>query len=155
MEKGVKNVQVQAALTDEERKAKKEAIIESIFDGCSKALAARGAGVPRRTLYNWLQEDDEFRLSVNAARMAAVNTMEEVAFVCGLKAEENPRYQTSMVFWLKAQAGWKETLSVQMDGDAEGLETRDDILRRIDSLATRLAAKGDHSAPTADGDEPV
>ena len=124
------------------RENKKRAIVESLANGVSRAGACRAASVGRRTFYHWLKGDARFRKQVEDAQGTAIETVESVAFACALKAEHDPRYQTALIFWLKANAGWKETV-VQEHVETDGSEFREAIAGRIRELVTgRNAGNG-------------
>jgi len=95
--------------------------------------------VAPRTFYHWLKGDTRFRKQVEDAQGTAIETAESVAFACALKAEHDPRYQTALIFWLKANAGWKETV-VQEHVETDGSESREAIAGRIRELVARGCA---------------
>lgn len=78
-----------------------------------------------------------------------IGEIENVAYESAKQAKEDPRYQTALIFWLKAQAGWKERQVIEtVDTDAAG-ESRDDIVRRIRGLLAR-DGPGAGAAPAPD-----
>lgn len=50
-----------------------DAIVASVRNGAFATHAAGACGIGRRTLYDWLSQDEEFALRVNEARDAATN----------------------------------------------------------------------------------
>ena len=83
-------------------------------------------------------------------RRAAVGEIENVAFECAKKAKRDPKYQTSMIFWLKANAGWKDRTvieTVQSDGSGE---SREDLIGRVVALATGGGVGGGGGRPAAE-----
>ena len=123
----------------ETRDKQKRAIVKYLEEGISRAGACRAAGVSRRNFYYWLDDDIFFHKRVNDAQKLAVETVECVAFACALKAEKDPRYQTTLIFWLKANAGWKETV-VKEQVETDGSESREKLLGRIRELVARSDA---------------
>lgn len=120
-----------------EKAAKQEAIIKSLEGGASLSKAAQGAGVAHGTLYLWLQ-DAVFARRVEVVRNSLITIVESTALSCALKAEDDAAYQTSLIFWLKANAGWKETQVVETIGDLQ--DERRDIFERISRLVQRDGA---------------
>lgn len=117
------------------RRQHQRAIVKSLRGGVSRSRACEAAGVGRRTFYHWISDDDAFRRAVEQAEREVIGTVESTALVCALKAEDDPRYQTALIFWLKANAGWKETQVVE-HGLYDGAgDTRASILSRIRALA--------------------
>ena len=80
-----------------------EAILLSLEAGSSRASACGAAGVGRSTFYEWMEKDERFREAVQAVERALIDTVESVALSCALKAEEDPRYQRTMLAWLEAK----------------------------------------------------
>ena len=86
-----------------------EAILLSLEAGSSRASACGAAGVGRSTFYEWMEKDEGFREAVQAVERALIDTVESVALSCAMKAEEDPRYQRTMLAWLEAKGGWNRS----------------------------------------------
>lgn len=119
------------------RTAKKKAVIASITKGVSRAAACEAASVGRRTFYNWMDADAAFRADVERAERENVGTVESVGLACALKAEVDPRYQTALIFWLKCNAGWKETQVVEVREHEGVRDERSDLIGRVEDLARK------------------
>ncbi|HEU5118566.1 MAG TPA: hypothetical protein VFT74_18350 [Isosphaeraceae bacterium] len=108
-------------LTDEaaqEHEIKKAGLLWSLSQGLNRSAAASSNGVPRRTLYNWLESDESFRLKVEEAEHLVVDEMEALAHTCARRAGEDPRYLRALFFWLKCNAGWIEARPTQEEAQA-------------------------------------
>ena len=77
--------------------------------------------------------------ALKRGKRAARGTIENVAFACAKKALEDPRYQASMIFWLKAKAGWQETQVIEHEGEISFGHIRDRLAERL----ARRAGVGD------------
>lgn len=66
-----------------------DAIVASVRNGAYVTHAAGAAGIARRTIFDWLKEDEEFALRVQQARDAATNEAVRV-----LLAPENPDWRS-------------------------------------------------------------
>ncbi len=86
-----------------------EAILLSLEAGSSRASACGAAGVGRSTFYEWMEKDEGFREAVEAVEQALIDTVESVALSCAMKAEDDPRYQRTMLAWLEAKGGWNRS----------------------------------------------
>ena len=56
-----------------------------------------------------MEKDEGFREAVQAVEQALIDTVESVALSCAIKAEEDPRYQRTMLAWLEAKGGWNRS----------------------------------------------
>lgn len=57
----------------------REAFLTVLADSCNVSEAARAAGVPRRTVYNWRADDTEFAAAWDEAVETASDALEQVA----------------------------------------------------------------------------
>ena len=137
------------AMTDRVRARKRAVILQSLEQGSSRTDASKAAGICRRTLYNWMEADAAFREAVDDAELAAVETVEDVAFRCATKAEDDPRYQTSMLFWLKCRARWTERQRAEEAKHVEVEDARKRLLALLDGLDG--ADEGGAGAGNVDG----
>ena len=76
--------------------------------GLAEYQIAEALGVSQDTLDRRKQDSAAIAEALQRGRSGARGAIENVAFRCARKAEEDPRYQTSMIFWLKSRAGWSE-----------------------------------------------
>ena len=76
--------------------------------GLAEYQIAETLGVSQDTLDRRKQDAAEIAETLQRGRSGARGEIENVAFRCARKAEEDPRYQVSMIFWLKTRAGWSE-----------------------------------------------
>jgi hypothetical protein len=64
---------------DEASDAKKRAFLVAFAESGNVSAAARGAGVGRRTHYDWLKADKEYRAAYDAAQEDAADALEDEA----------------------------------------------------------------------------
>ncbi len=76
--------------------------------GLAEYQIAEALGISQDTLDRRKQDSEAIAEALQRGRGGARGAIENVAFRCAKKAEENPRYQTSLIFWLKTWAGWSE-----------------------------------------------
>ncbi|HET6567612.1 MAG TPA: helix-turn-helix domain-containing protein [Rhodothermales bacterium] len=101
-----------------ERAAMKAGILWALSQGMNRSAAARHNSVPRRTLYNWIKTDEEFRDKVEEAEHLVVDEMESIAARAARKAEEDPRYLRALFFWLECKASWIEARHTRKEAAA-------------------------------------
>ena len=105
--------------------------------GLAEYQVAAALGVSADTLTRCKADQPGVAEALQRGRQAAVGRIENAAYACALKAETVPQYQTSMIFWLKTQAGWKERQVVETVQTDDAGESRDALLARIRALAGR------------------
>jgi transposase len=118
-----------------------EEVEEAAAQGCSQEQCAAVIGLGRATWHRRVKEAEEgspaSRLKEvwRRGRSVAVRAVENAAFECALKAKDDPRYQTSMIFWLKTQAEWSasEEHDIRIRTDTE---SRDELAGAIRQLAS-------------------
>ena len=86
------------------REHQRTSILTSLSRGATRSAACRAAGLARRTLYNWVEQDPDFREQVEEAELEAIENVEGVAYECAIMAADDPRYQRSMLAFLKAKS---------------------------------------------------
>ena len=76
-------------------------------------------GIERNTIRSWRNKDGQFDNACLDARESAVERVEDVLFRSALKAEEDPRYQTSVIFYLKNRAPnrWRDVKEIKANTD--------------------------------------
>lgn len=55
-----------------------------------------------------MNKDPELMARYESVEADRHDQVAEVAKLCALKAADDPKYQTSMIFYLKAKAGWND-----------------------------------------------
>lgn len=117
---------------------RKKAFLESFAIMGNVSAACRAAGVPRRTLYSWLERDEQFTAAYRQAEIESTECLEAEAFRRahdGVTSEtpiirdgkvidtvvETKYSDTLLIFLLKARNPAKYRERVQMQhADAEG-----------------------------------
>ena len=89
----------------------------------------------RSTFYAWLRDDAVFRMRGGRAESELIATVGSVTLACALRAEEDPKYISALIWWEKSRAGMKETVTVEHGIDDGDGDTRESILGRIRELA--------------------
>ncbi len=114
---------------------KKEAVIEAIAERFSIMHAAARAGVPRRTLYNWRDDDPTFDAAIIEARRAAIDVLEGSLYE---RASDNDT--TAAIFLLKGwePARYRERHDVNVSGEVDHTHHLD--AASLDGLIERVAA---------------
>lgn len=96
--------------TDAQRQTRLDYLISLIEMGIPVAKASEYAGVTYRTFKKWVNASPALMAQYQDAQLVIEEKIKEVACLCALQAIDDPRYQTSMIFWLKTRAGWTETI---------------------------------------------
>lgn len=96
-------------------------------------------GIGRRTFYAMMQRDEEIAARYKKGKAKAIGVIAQ-----GLINKARGGDTTSMIFFLKTQAGWRETtkiehmLPVEPETFADG--ARQQLIDRIDAIALRNRA---------------
>lgn len=94
-------------------------------EGLAEYQIAEALGICQDTFTKRKQDEPEIAEALKRGKRAARGRVENTAYKCALKAETDHRYQTSLIFWLKAQAGWKERQQLELTGaDGAPMEVR-------------------------------
>ena len=118
-----------------------EAVERHAAAGLAEYQIAAALGMSADTFTKRKRDTPGVAEALARGRAAAIGTVENVAYRCATQAATDPRYQASMMFWLKANAGWKERSVVEtVQTDAAG-ESRDELAARIERLAKRIAGR--------------
>ena len=64
--------------------------LEALRETCNVTRAAEAAGVSRQTIYNWREKDPEFEAQVKAAKVKAVEALEDEAHRRAFEGIEEP-----------------------------------------------------------------
>jgi hypothetical protein len=70
--------------------------------------ACAAAGIAGKTFYTWLNNDPEMMSRYEEIKIQLHADVAELTRLCAIKAIDDPRYQTSAIFYLKSQAGWND-----------------------------------------------
>ena len=89
------------SLSEAKRLQAQEYIAEGIARGLTITEACHTSDVSRQTFYNWLDTDEAFRRHISYAEEEASSILEASLHKCADKAEEDPRYQRSLIYLLQ------------------------------------------------------
>ena len=111
-------------------------------------------GIGRRTFYAMMERDEEIAARYKKGKARAIGAIAQ-----GLIAKARGGDTTSMIFYLKTQAGWRETQQLEMTGQNGGpIQTSDtgsarqQLLLRINALSRSMQGVAEAEAIAA---EPV
>ena len=129
--------------TPEEISRLKKEVISKVRGGCSYTKAAEQLGIERNTIKNWQDADSVFKSACEYAREMSVERVEDAMHEAALKVNENPRYTTAAIFFLKNRCPgrWRDVKDVrQTDSYAEMVDKMDpaQLLRLIKANAMDL-----------------
>ena len=94
--------------TAKQRDARLAYIWYLIGQGNTIDSSVKKAGVSRKGYYSWLNSDASLMARHEEIQIELNTMVAEVAKLCALKALTDPRYQTSLIFFLKCRAGWND-----------------------------------------------
>ena len=118
-------------------------ILEALQNGCTRSAAAEGAGVARRTFYDWLDRSVQFTLAVTQAEAEA--EQKATRRVTSAFEDSDSRVATQNAQW------WLERR--RRDDFGQKLDIRalsDDILRDLAGLSKKqVTVEAYPSTPTA------
>lgn len=120
--------------------AKKTSFLTAFADLGTVTHAARAAGVPRRTVYDWLERDPQFALGFRAAEQEAIDSLEREARRRAIAGSD-----TLLIFLMKGAnpAKYRERVDVMMDiskmvdGLTHDPEERAAALAEVDRILAR------------------
>ena len=96
-------------------------------------------GIGRRTFYSMMQRDEEIAARYKRGKAKAIGVIAQ-----GLINKARAGDTTSMIFFLKTQAGWRETTNVAHMIPEPAEAVQDDayqrLIERINGIADRQAA---------------
>lgn len=122
---------------------KRARFLELLRDGQPVTRAAEGAKIPRRTLYYWRGEDEEFAQAWDAAYEQGTDYLEQVAHDRAVDGSD-----LMLIFTLKGRRPSKYRDNVKHEVDARISVTVDDA--RLE-LAKRFGMIEDHRARAIEG----
>lgn len=114
--------------------------LEVLEATCNVSEAARQAGVPRRTVYDWRTADAEFAQAWSDAEEAAANKLEEVAFTRATTGQSDRMLE----ILLKAhRPKYREKQNLELTGkDGGPIETVMSDAEAFTRAVAGLAARG-------------
>jgi hypothetical protein len=107
--------------------------------------ACKAAGIGRRTFYDWLQTDSEFKSQAIAARKVwRTNVMADLEASMALRGQYKDTL--SGIFLLKHNTKrYREVSRVQLSGPDGGpimtIDAKEELIRRIEKIAERMESK--------------
>lgn len=130
----------------EDQLIKAQAILTSIRNGASINDACEAADITRKTWYNWQDRFPELRQLVTVQKAARVETVKGILYECALKAREDSKYQTSVIFLLKTECReiYGDRLSYVDETKAEAIAKAlndDELAEHITTAAIALAGE--------------
>ena len=120
--------------------------------GLAEYQIAAAVGVSADTFTKRKRDTPGVAEALARGRTAAIGQIENAAYECALKAVGDSRYQTSMIFWLKVNAGWKERTVVETVQADEVDDRRDALIERVRALSASVAGT---SVPGGDSGGPA
>ncbi|HET6567834.1 MAG TPA: helix-turn-helix domain-containing protein [Rhodothermales bacterium] len=122
-------------MQSENNTPQRKAILDSLAQGATRTDAAHAAGISRRTLYTWMDQDPAFKQAVEDAEAETVDIAQGLAFRCAMQAQEDPRYLRALFFYLKCKAGWSDRPPRQERVTAELVkEIADEVIHTLQRL---------------------
>ena len=109
--------------------------------GLPEYKIAEALGVSRDTLQRCKDEQPGIAEALAAGRRAVIGDVEAVAYNAALKAGLDYRYQASMIFWLKANAGWSDRTTIEVVEDEDASAQRSELEARIDELSKAVTRR--------------
>ncbi len=103
--------------------------------GLAEYQIAAALGVSQDTFAARKKEQPGVADALTRGKQAAIGEIENAMFECAKLARTNPKYQTSAIFWLKCNAGWKERTVVETVTHEDDATARGSLLARINALA--------------------
>ena len=94
--------------TKPQRQRRLDYLFYLVEDGYPVCSATKMAGVSTRCFYKWLNGDADLMAQYEDVQLTLHAKVGELAKLCALKALDDHRYQTSMIFYLKCRANWND-----------------------------------------------
>jgi hypothetical protein len=121
-------------LTDEQK-----AEVETLAAVLTAEQVADYFGIGRRTFYSMMQRDDEIAARYKRGKAKAIGVIAQ-----GLINKARAGDTTSMIFFLKTQAGWRETAQIEhmLPGEPEitSASAFKQLTAYLDAIASRTQA---------------
>ena len=112
-----------------------EQVEQLASEGLAEYQIAARCGVHPDTFTRIKREERDVEAALKRGRAQAVGEIENVMFEAARQAKRDPRYQTSAIFWLKCNAGWKETQVIEHDGTVGIYDARARLAEKLRRLA--------------------
>jgi hypothetical protein len=106
-------------------------------------------GIGRRTFYSMMQRDEEIAARYKRGKAKAIGVIAQ-----GLINKARAGDTTSMIFFLKTQAGWRETSQVEHMVPAEPSTSPDSAFQTLAAYLDQIAART-QDPPLTSGPEPL
>ena len=121
--------------------------VESLAAVLTTEQIADFVGIGRRTFYDLMARDEEIAARYKKGKARAIGAVAQT-----LISKARAGDTTSMIFYLKTQAGWRETAGLALSV-AQGQEQDSDaafqvFVNHLDEMAERLAHATAHVQPT-------
>lgn len=129
--------------TDTRKKGWQDRFLAVYEESCTITIAARAAGIGRRTVYREKARNPEFAARMAAAEEAAVSHLESVAYDRAVDHSD-----TLLIFLLKANrpGKYRESMKVQHGGTV-----KHEIEEGLDAEIERFLAANDADGESQDG----
>ena len=98
-------------------------------------------GIGRRTFWSMMARDDEIAARYKKGKARAIGAIAQ-----GLIAKARGGDTASMIFYLKTQAGWRETTAVEVSGPGDGDSAADVSFQKFAAMLSEVAARKAQSA---------
>lgn len=118
-------------LTDEQK-----AEVETLAAVLTAEQVADYFGIGRRTFYSMMQRDEEIAARYKRGKAKAIGVIAQ-----GLINKARAGDTTSMIFFLKTQAGWRETSQVEHMLPAEPDITPDSAFQKLKTYLEAIASR--------------
>lgn len=131
-------------LTDEQK-----AEVETLAAVLTAEQVADYFGIGRRTFYSMMQRDDEIAARYKRGKAKAIGVIAQ-----GLINKARAGDTTSMIFFLKTQAGWRETSQIEHMLPGEPEITSDSAFKQLAAYLDAIASRT-QATRLSTGSEPV
>jgi len=132
-----------ASFTAEKEAKVREAVLESIKSGSSRTAAASAAGICRKTLYRWMQDDEAYADEIIVAENKCIGQVEDALFRAATIPDEKGKFNTTaQIFFLcnRARDRWQNVKDIRHSGSI-GTGNREAALKALASGGQALKAE--------------
>ena len=120
-------------------------------EGLAEYQIAASLAMHPETFSRIKREEPDVEAALERGRRAAVGTIEHVAFNAAKQADDDPRYTTAMIFWLKCNAGWKDVQHIEHGGAVGVYDARARLAEKLARLVAGTSAdEGDDRRAVAE-----
>ncbi|KKK93643.1 hypothetical protein LCGC14_2690830 [marine sediment metagenome] len=85
-----------------------------ISEGYTVSASCKWAGITRKSFYHWINHDPELLARYEEAQIELHEEISEIGKLAALKALTDPRYQSSLQFYLRSKCGWNDGTGIVM-----------------------------------------